>query len=268
MFNYEGGCYAKVINLSKEAEPEIYETTRKFGTVLENVAMDTVTRRLDLDDDSLTENTRAAYPLTHIDNFVPEGMAGHPKNIIMLTADAFGVLPPISKLTNEQAMYHFISGYTAKVAGTESGVTEPAATFSTCFGAPFMVLHPTVYSELLGEKIVKHSVKCWLVNTGWTGGPYGVGKRMSIKYTRAMLNASLSGKLDNVETYVDPIFNLIVPKTCEGVPSEILNPRNTWADKNKYDQTAKQLANMFIKNFAQYDENTKRKIIQSGPNKF
>jgi phosphoenolpyruvate carboxykinase (ATP) len=268
VFNYEGGCYAKVINLSKEAEPEIYETTRKFGTVLENVAMDTTTRRLDLDDDRLTENTRAAYPLTHIDNFAPEGMAGHPKNIIMLTADAFGVLPPISKLTNEQAMYHFISGYTAKVAGTEAGVNEPKATFSTCFGAPFMVLHPTVYAELLVDKIIKHSVKCWLVNTGWTGGPYGVGKRMSIKYTRTMLNAALTGKLNNVETYVDPIFNLIVPKTCEGIPSEILNPRNTWADKKKYDETAKKLANMFIKNFEQFAESTDGKIILSGPNKF
>jgi phosphoenolpyruvate carboxykinase (ATP) len=268
VFNYEGGCYAKVINLSEQAEPEIYETTRKFGTVLENVAMDTTTRRLNLDDDSLTENTRAAYPLTHIDNIVLEGCAGHPKNIIMLTADAFGVLPPISKLTNEQAMYHFISGYTAKVAGTETGVTEPKATFSTCFGAPFMVLHPTVYAELLGEKIIKHSVKCWLVNTGWTGGPYGVGKRMSIKYTRAMLNAALTGKLDNVETNVDPIFNLIVPKTCEGVPSELLDPRNTWADKDKYDKTAKELANMFIKNFEQFAESMDGKIISSGPNKF
>ena len=268
VFNYEGGCYAKVIKLSKEAEPEIFETTRSFGTVLENVAMDTRSRRLNLDDESLTENTRAAYPLTHVNNIVVEGVGGHPKNIIMLTADAFGVLPPISKLTTEQAMYHFISGYTAKVAGTEAGVTEPKATFSACFGAPFMVLHPTVYAELLGEKIIKHGAKCWLVNTGWTGGAYGVGKRMSIKHTRAMLNAALNGKLDNVETYVDPFFNLIVPKTCEGVPAEVLNPRNTWNDKNKYDETAKKLANMFIKNFEQFAEGTSEEIRKSGPNKF
>lgn len=268
VFNYEGGCYAKVINLSKEAEPEIYETARKFGTVLENVAMDTNSRRLDLNDDSLTENTRAAYPLTHIENIVPEGIAGHPKNIIMLTADAFGVLPPISKLTTEQAMYHFISGYTAKVAGTEAGVTEPKATFSTCFGAPFMVLHPTVYAKLLGDKIVKNNVKCWLVNTGWTGGPYGIGKRIPIKYTRAMLNAALTGKLDNVETFVDPFFKLNVPTTCEGVPTEILNPRNTWDDKNKYDEMAKKLANMFITNFEQFMDVTSKEIQMAGPNKF
>lgn len=265
VFNYEGGCYAKVINLSKEAEPEIYNTTRQFGTVLENVAMDVFTRRLDLNDDSLTENTRAAYPIDYIENIVPSGMAGHPKNIIMLTADAFGVLPPIAKLTTEQAMYHFISGYTAKVAGTEKGITEPKATFSTCFGAPFMVLHPSVYAKLLGDKIKKHNVKCWLVNTGWTGGPYGEGTRMKIKYTRAMLNAALNGELDNIETYNDSFFGLNVPLTVNGVPAEILNPRNTWADKTKYDETATKLVNMFHENFKDYEKETSKEIANAGP---
>jgi len=265
VFNYEGGCYAKVINLSKEAEPEIFITTRQFGTVLENVAMEVFTRRLDLNDDSLTENTRAAYPIDYIENIVPSGMAGHPKNIIMLTADAFGVLPPIAKLTTEQAMYHFISGYTAKVAGTEKGITEPKATFSTCFGAPFMVLHPSVYAKLLGDKIKKHNVKCWLVNTGWTGGPYGEGTRMKIKYTRAMLNAALNGDLDDVETYNDPFFGLNVPLTMNGVPAEILNPRNTWTDKAKYDETAKKLVNMFHENFKDYEKETSKEIAGAGP---
>ncbi len=265
VFNFEGGCYAKVIRLSEEAEPDIYECTRMFGTILENVQIDAQTRRLDLDDDTFTENTRAAYPLTHIPNIVPEGMAGHPQNIIMLTADAFGVLPPISKLTTEQAMYHFISGYTAKVAGTEKGVTEPKATFSTCFGAPFMVHHPSVYAELLGEKIKKHNAKCWLVNTGWSGGPYGVGSRMKIQYTRAMLSAALTGKLDDVEYVKDPFFNLNVPVSCEGVPAEVLNPRSTWEDKNAYDETAKKLANMFIENFKEYEEGTAKEIIAAGP---
>ena len=268
VFNYEGGCYAKVIKLSEEAEPEIYECTRKFGTVLENVQIDSQTRRLDLDDETFTENTRAAYPLTHLSNIVEEGKAGHPKNIIMLTADAFGVLPPISKLTTDQAMYHFISGYTAKVAGTEKGVTEPKATFSTCFGAPFMALHPSVYAKLLGEKIVKHKVNCWLVNTGWTGGPYGVGNRMKIKYTRAMLTAALEGKLTDVEYVKDPFFNLMVPQTCPDVPNEVLNPKNTWTDKNAYDEQAKKLANMFVENFKEYSEGTSDAIKNSGPNKF
>jgi len=265
VFNYEGGCYAKVIRLSEEAEPEIYECTRKFGTILENVQIDAHSRRIDLDDDTFTENTRAAYPLTHIKNIVPEGKAGHPENVVMLTADAFGVLPPISKLTTEQAMYHFISGYTAKVAGTEKGVTEPKATFSTCFGAPFMVHHPTVYAELLGEKIKKHKAKCWLVNTGWTGGPYGTGSRMKIKYTRAMLIAALTGKLDKVETIKDPFFNLSVPVSCEGVPSEVLNPRNTWKDKKEYDVMAKKLAGMFIDNFKEFEKGTSKEIISAGP---
>ncbi len=265
VFNFEGGCYAKVIRLSEEAEPDIYECTRKFGTILENVQIDSDTRRLDLDDDTFTENTRAAYPLTHIPNIVPEGMAGHPQNIIMLTADAFGILPPISKLTTEQAMYHFISGYTAKVAGTEKGVTEPKATFSTCFGAPFMVHHPSVYAKLLGEKIKKHNAQCWLVNTGWSGGPYGVGSRMKIQYTRAMLNAALSGKLDDVEFETEPLFNLQIPKSCEGVPAEVLNPRITWKDKNAYDEMAKKLAGMFVKNFKEYEAETSDEIKNAGP---
>ncbi len=268
VFNYEGGCYAKVIKLSEEAEPEIYECTRKFGTILENVQIDAQDRRLNLDDETFTENTRAAYPLSHLSNIVEEGRAGHPENIVMLTADAFGVLPPISKLTTEQAMYHFISGYTAKVAGTEKGVTEPKATFSTCFGAPFMALHPSVYAKLLGEKIVKHKTKCWLVNTGWTGGPYGIGSRMKIKYTRAILTAALEGKLDNVEYVKDPIFNLMVPTTCPEVPVEILNPRNTWSNKAAYDEQAKKLANMFVENFKEYSEGTSESIRNSGPNKF
>lgn len=253
VFNFEGGCYAKVINLSKEAEPDIFETTRKFGTILENVEMDVKSRRIDLFDSSLTENTRASYPLKHIENIEPSGMGGHPKNIIMLTADAFGVLPPISKLTPEQAMYHFISGYTAKVAGTEKGITEPVATFSTCFGAPFMPLKPSVYAELLGEKIAKHGSKSWLINTGWSGGPYGVGSRMKIQYTRAMLNAALSGELDDVDTIEDPIFGLHIPKEVKNVPSEVLNPRNTWVDKDAYDTSIKKLAQMFIENFKNFE---------------
>jgi phosphoenolpyruvate carboxykinase (ATP) len=267
VFNYEGGCYAKVINLSPDAEPDIYETTRKFGTVLENVAMDGISRRLDLNDDSLTENTRAAYPIDFIKNIIPNGMAGHPKNVVMLTADAFGVLPPIAKLTTEQAMYHFLSGYTAKVAGTEKGITEPKATFSTCFGAPFMVLHPSVYAKLLGDKIKKHNAQCWLINTGWTGGPYGIGHRMKIQFTRTMLNAALNGELDNVETFEDPYFGLKVPSFIEGIPSEILNPRNTWADKSNYDETAKKLVNMFNENFKAFEKETTEEIANAGPKK-
>ena len=265
VFNYEGGCYAKVIRLSEEAEPDIYETTRRFGTILENVQIDAQTRRIDLDDDTFTENTRAAYPISHINNIVEESKAGHPENVVMLTADAFGVLPPISKLTTAQAMYHFISGYTAKVAGTEKGVTEPKATFSTCFGAPFMVWHPTVYAKLLGEKIKKHKANCWLVNTGWTGGQYGVGSRMKIQYTRAMLNAALDGKLDKVEYETDPFFNLQIPKSCDGIPSEVLNPKNTWKDKKAYDEMAKKLAGMFVNNFKEYESDTDKDIIAAGP---
>jgi phosphoenolpyruvate carboxykinase (ATP) len=254
VFNFEGGCYAKVIRLSAAAEPEIYQTTRQFGTVLENVAFDTETGRLDLDDDSLTENTRAAYPISHIPNVTLEGMGGHPKNIIMLTADAFGVLPPIAKLTQEQAMYHFLSGYTAKVAGTEKGVTEPQATFSACFGAPFLTLHPSVYAELLGKKIAEHQVNVWLVNTGWTGGGYGTGSRMKIAYTRAMVNAALEGALEHIETETEPFFGLSVPTHVPGVPTEVLNPRNTWSDKAAYDVQARKVADMFRENYKKFSD--------------
>ncbi|HGY56138.1 MAG TPA: phosphoenolpyruvate carboxykinase [Caldithrix abyssi] len=265
IFNFEGGCYAKVIRLSKEAEPAIYETTRRFGTILENVAIDSYTRKPDLDDDTFTENTRASYPITHLDNIVPEGKGGHPKNVIFLTADAFGVLPPLAKLTPEQAMYQFLLGYTAKVAGTERGITEPQATFSTCFGAPFMPRHPSVYAKLLGEKIAKHKVTPWLVNTGWTGGPYGVGHRMSIQHTRALLNNALEGKLGSVEFETDPVFGLSVPKSCPGVPTEVLMPRNTWKDKSAYDKQAKKLAQMFKENFKQYEEFVDKDVVAAGP---
>lgn len=265
VFNFEGGCYAKVIRLSKEAEPAIYETTRKFGTILENVAIDSYFRRPDLDDDTFTENTRAAYPITHLENIVKDGRGDHPRNIIFLTADAFGILPPLSRLTPQQAMYHFLLGYTAKVAGTERGVTEPKATFSTCFGAPFMPQHPSVYAKLLGDKINKHKVTCWLVNTGWTGGPYGTGQRISIKYTRALLNAALEGKLDGVKMVTDPIFGLSVPTECPEVPSEVLSPRNTWKDKAAYDKKAKELAQSFRDNFKEFEEFVPADVRQSGP---
>jgi phosphoenolpyruvate carboxykinase (ATP) len=265
VFNFEGGCYAKVIRLSAEAEPEIYETTRRFGTILENVGIDAETRRLDLNDGSLTENTRAAYPISHIPNATRDGKGGHPKNIIFLTADAFGVMPPISRLTIEQAMYHFISGYTAKVAGTERGVTEPQATFSACFGAPFMAQHPSVYAQLLGRKITEHRVNCWLVNTGWSGGPYGVGQRMKIAYTRAMINAALDGKLNGVEYVEDPTFGVHIPTNCPDVPQEVLIPRNTWGDKAAYDAQAKKLAGMFGQNFKQFEGDVSAEIRAAGP---
>lgn len=265
IFNFEGGCYAKVINLSKESEPDIYECTRKFGTILENVEMHGKTRKINLFDSTLTENTRASYPLTHIKNIEPSGMGGHPQNIIMLTADAFGVLPPIARLTPEQTMYHFLSGYTAKVAGTEKGITEPVATFSACFGAPFMPLEASVYAKLLGDKIEKHNSNSWLINTGWTGGPYGVGKRMKIEYTRAMLNAAISGYLDDVETFEEPIFGLHIPNNIPNVPSDILNPRNTWADKDKYDASLLKLAKMFKENFKKFESSVTDKIKSAGP---
>lgn len=265
VFNLEGGCYAKVIRLSPTAEPEIYATTRHFGTILENVSMDPNTRRLDLDDASLTENTRAAYPISHIPNADRTGMTGHPRTIVMLTADAFGVLPPISRLTPAQAMYHFLSGYTAKVAGTEKGVTEPQATFSTCFGAPFMVLPPATYAQLLGEKIQQHNATVWLVNTGWSGGPYGVGKRMSIAHTRAMVHAALNGDLDNVPTTPDPIFGVGVPASVPGVPSEVLQPRNTWADPKAYDTQAQDLARRFTENFKQFEQDVTPEVRAAGP---
>jgi phosphoenolpyruvate carboxykinase (ATP) len=265
VFNFEGGCYAKVINLSAQAEPEIYETTRRFGTILENVAFDSQSGRLNLDDASLTENTRAAYPISHIPNAARDGLGNHPMNIIMLTADAFGVLPPIAKLTPAQAMYHFLSGYTAKVAGTEKGVTEPQATFSTCFGAPFMALSPIVYADLLGEKVERLKVNVWLVNTGWSGGPYGVGKRMSIGYTRAMVSAALDGQLDNVDTVSDPVFGIEVPVAVPGVPNDVLDPRSTWADQAAYDAQAKKLAGMFIENFKNFAEKVSEEVKAAGP---
>ena len=266
IFNFEGGCYAKTIRLSAEAEPQIYATTRRFGTVLENVVVDEKTRELDLDDDRYTENTRAAYPISFIDNAVPSGQGGHPKNVVMLTADAFGVLPPISRLTPEAAMYHFLSGYTAKVAGTEKGVTEPKATFSTCFGAPFLPLAPSRYARMLGERIAGHSARVWLVNTGWTGGPYGVGKRMKIAHTRAMIRAALSGALDRVAYEKDPVFNLDIPTSCPDVPSEVLKPRNTWADGARYDEQAARLARMFVENFKTFEPGVTADVRAAGPN--
>jgi phosphoenolpyruvate carboxykinase (ATP) len=253
VFNFEGGCYAKTIKLSQSAEPEIWAAAHRYGTVLENVVIDPVTRALDLDSDALTENTRAAYPIEFIPNVVPGAMAGHPNTIVMLTADAFGVLPPISKMSAAQAMYHFLSGYTAKVAGTESGVTEPTATFSTCFGAPFMVHHPTVYAKLLGERIAKHEVQCWLVNTGWTGGAPPAAKRMKIAYTRAMVNAAIEGRLNGVPTTREPFFGLEIPQSVPGVPDEVLDPRKAWSDSKAYDAQAKKLAGLFAENFKQYE---------------
>jgi phosphoenolpyruvate carboxykinase (ATP) len=254
VFNFEGGCYAKVIRLSPEAEPEIWATTRRFGTILENVVVEEMTREMDLDDARFTENTRASYPLDFIPNIVPEGMGGQPKNIVMLTADAFGVLPPISELTPEQAMYHFLSGYTARVAGTEKGLgNEPKATFSTCFGAPFMPRHPSVYARMLGEKMAKTGARCWLVNTGWTGGQYGVGERMSIRHTRAMLRAALEGDLAGVENVVHPEFGLRIPQACPDVPAEVLDPRSTWQDPKAYDATARDLTRRFEENFKQFE---------------
>ena len=265
VFNFEGGCYAKVIKLSAEAEPDIYRTTRMFGTILENVVYDPFTRVIDLDDSRKTENTRASYPLTSINNIVPEGRADNPRNIIMLTADAFGVLPPVSRLSPEQAMYHFLSGYTAKVAGTERGIKEPEATFSTCFGAPFMVLHPGVYAGLLGEKMAQHNAACWLINTGWSGGPYGVGNRMKIAYTRAMIRAILNGELATVETIPDPTFGVNVPVACPGVPAQVLQPRNTWADKDAYDRQAADLARRFNENFKKYEAGVSEAVRAVAP---
>jgi phosphoenolpyruvate carboxykinase (ATP) len=266
VFNFEGGCYAKVIRLNPEAEPDIYRTTRMFGTVLENVVYSEETRALDLDDASKTENTRAAYPLEYIPNIAPDSRASHPKNIIMLTADAFGVLPPVSRLTSEQAMYHFLSGYTAKIAGTEKGLgNEPQATFSTCFGAPFMVHHPGVYADLLGKRIAEHEAQCWLVNTGWSGGAYGEGERMKIKHTRAMIRAILNGSLSQLETNPDPVFGVGVPVSCPDVPTEVLTPRNTWKDKAAYDAKARDLARRFNENFKKYEEGVSEKVRAVAP---
>ena len=264
IFNFEGGCYAKVINLSAESEPDIYRTTQMFGTILENVVLDPITRRVKFEDQSITENTRASYPLHYIPNFVKNGRGGHPKNVIFLTADAFGVLPPIAKLTPEQAMYYFLSGYTAKVAGTERGVTEPQATFSACFGAVFLVWHPTKYAQMLGELLRKHRSAVWLVNTGWTGGPYGTGHRMSLKHTRAMIRDVLNGALEKSEFTTDPVFGLHIPKKIPDVPAEILNPRNTWKDGKAYDEQAHKLADMFRKNFEKFGQVDAR-IREAGP---
>lgn len=252
-FNFEQGCYAKVIRLSERTEPEIFSTTRRFGTIIENVVVDPITRKLFFNDDSITENTRASYPISYIPHASESGWAGHPKHIIMLTADAFGIFPPVAKLTTEQAMYHFISGYTAKVAGTEMGVTEPEATFSTCFGAPFMPRHSLVYADLLAKRIKEHSASVWLVNTGWNGGPYGIGSRISLPYTRAILRAIFSGILSRVPIVKDPVFGLDIPQNCPDIPKDILNPRETWRDKASYDKKARELANLFIKNFKQFE---------------
>jgi phosphoenolpyruvate carboxykinase (ATP) len=265
VFNFEGGCYAKMIRLSPDAEPEIYATTKRFGTVLENVVIDPVTRELDLDDNSLAENSRGAYPIDYIPNCSERNMGPVPKNVVMLTADAFGVLPPIARLTPDQAMYHFLSGYTAKVAGTEIGVTEPEATFSTCFGAPFMPRHPSVYGNLLKKRIAEGSVDCWLVNTGWTGGKYGVGKRMPIKETRALLNAALDGSLKNVEFRKDPNFGFDVPVSVPGVDTSILDPRGTWADPAEYDAVAAKLVDLFVENFAQFADQVDEGVRQAAP---
>lgn len=264
VFNIEGGCYAKAIDLSAEKEPEIYGAI-KFGTVLENVVYDEHTHEVDFSDVSITQNTRASYPIEFIPNAKIPCVGGHPKNIILLTCDAFGILPPVSKLTPNQAMYHFISGYTAKVAGTEVGVTEPQATFSACFGAAFMVWHPSKYAELLAEKMERHGATAWLVNTGWTGGPYGVGSRISLKYTRAIIDAIHDGALDNVEYVTDPRFGLAVPTSCPNVPSELLTPKNTWADGDAYDAQAGKLAQLFTQNFEQYKEGSSEAIINAGP---
>src|SRR6266550_4643440 len=262
---FEGGCYAKVIRLSREGEPEIFATTRMFGTVLENVVVDPETRAIDLDSDQITENTRASYPIHYIPNHVPGGVGGHPSHILFLTCDAYGIMPPIARLSPAQAMYHFLSGYTAKVAGTERGVTEPKATFSTCFGAPFLPLQPNVYASLLGEKIATHGVQCWLVNTGWTGGPYGVGQRIRLGLTRAMVRAALAGKLDRIPTTPDPVFGVEVPLQVPGVPEDVLLPRGTWRDPAAYDAQAARLVQMFRENFAQFQDQVHAAVGNAGP---
>ncbi|MGQ5701502.1 phosphoenolpyruvate carboxykinase [Sandaracinobacteroides sp. A072] len=265
VFNFEGGCYAKMIRLSPTAEPEIFATTKRFGTVLENVVIDPATREIDLDDNSLAENSRGSYPIDFIPNASKDNLGPVPRNIIMLTADAFGILPPIAKLTPDQAMYHFLSGYTARVAGTEIGVTEPDATFSTCFGAPFMPRHPSVYGNLLKERIAKGGVDCWLVNTGWTGGQYGVGERMPIKVTRALLNAALDGSLKAADFRRDPYFGFMVPVSVPGVDAKILDPRATWPDPAAYDEKAKALVKMFVENFAQFEAHVEKGVLDAAP---
>ena len=265
VFNFEGGCYAKTIRLSPMYEPDIFPTTRRFGTILENVDLDPLTRELDLDSERFTENTRGAYPLDFIGNADPTGIAGQPRNVVLLTADAFGVLPPISRLTHEQAAYHFISGYTAKLAGTEVGVKEPKATFSACFGAPFMPRHPGEYAAMLVDRLDRYDVPVWLVNTGWTGGPYGTGERMNINHTRTMVRAALDGRLDDVPTVEDPIFRVAVPIRCPDVPGEFLQPRTTWPDQAAYDRQARKLAAMFAENFAHYADGVAEASGPPGP---
>lgn len=266
VFNFEGGCYAKVINLSASAEPQIHATTRRFGTILENVTYDPVTRRIDLDDDRLTENTRASYPLDFIANAVKSKTGGHPANIILLTCDASGVMPPIARLTPDQALYHFISGYTSKLSGTEAGLgSEPQITFSACFGAPFMVHHPAFYADLLKRKIDRYGAQCWLVNTGWVGGPYGVGKRISIGHTRALLNAALAGKLKDVTYTTDPVFGFAIPAECDGVPREVLNPATAWPDADEYRRKYQQLAQRFVENFKKFESGASPEVRAAGP---
>lgn len=264
VFNFEGGCYAKVIKLSREVEPQIYDAIR-FGSVLENVILDKDTLVVDYNADKITENTRATYPVEHIPNCLISGEGPHPKHVFFLTCDAFGVLPPIAKLSPEMAMYHFLSGYTAKIAGTEIGVDEPQATFSTCFGAPFLPLHPTVYSKLLGTKLAKYGTKCWLVNSGWSGGAYGEGSRMKVQIARALITAALMGKLDDVKYTLDPVFNVYIPNSCPGVDSNVLTPKNTWHDKSKYERKAHELAERFVKNFEQYKDYIGDKVVKAGP---
>ncbi len=264
VFNIEGGCYAKAIDLSEEKEPDIYNAIR-FGTVLENVVFNKVTRKVDYSDTSITENTRASYPINYIDNVQIPCVAGHPKNIIFLTCDAFGVLPPVSKLTPEQASYHFISGYTAKVAGTEVGITEPEATFSACFGAAFMMWHPNKYAELLAKKMVDHNTNAWLVNTGWTGGPHGVGSRIKLKYTRAMIDAIHNNDFEEVETVKDEDFGFEIPSSCPNVPDKVLFPRNTWKDKDAFDRTKEKLINLFQENFKKFEKGVNPEIVEAGP---
>ena len=264
IFNFEGGCYAKTINLTEEKEPEIFNAIRP-GALVENVTFYPGTNRINFDDGSITENSRVSYPLNFISNAMEPSIGGLPKNIFFLTCDAFGVLPPISRLTPGQAMYQFISGYTAKVAGTEAGVTEPKPTFSACFGAPFLPLHPGKYAHMLGNKMQEHKVNVWMINTGWTGGPYGIGNRMKLKYTRAMITAALEGKLKNVEFETDPVFGMAVPKECQGVPAEILNPVNTWADKKAYDEKARYLAGLFVKNFQKYADGVSAEVLAAAP---
>ncbi len=264
VFNFEGGNYAKVIHLSHESEPLIYEASRRFGAILENVVMDPVTHQVDFDDGSITENTRSSYPLRFVEGAVRSARGLHPNHVVFLTADAFGVLPPISKLTREQAMYHFLSGYTAKVAGTEKGVTEPKATFSACFGEPFLPLAPGVYARMLGERIEEHDAQCWLINTGWTGGKFGVGHRISLTYTRDMVTAALTGQLEHVPTWTDPVFGLRIPERVPQVPDRVLRPRDTWDDQDAYDEQAKRLAEMFRENFEKYEADVSEAVKAAG----